>query len=129
MRASWLVVLASAGCLRQTEFHCQTSAQCGPNGTCIPPVGFCAFPDTSCGERFGPQAGAYANACVGAGPGIDAPPKLDAPAHDGLIAPPDAPPGAANPCPATSISPPSASANSYFFGGGCFAITRSLILS
>ena len=65
MRAWWIVLAINAGCLRSTEYHCETSAQCGPGGTCQTSVGFCSFADSQCGERFGPQAGPYANQCVG----------------------------------------------------------------
>jgi hypothetical protein len=75
----WIAIAASAGCLRQTEFHCTTDADCGVTGTCES-VGFCSFPDTSCGQRFGAAAGPYANQCVAGQVGIDA--GVDAPAQD-----------------------------------------------
>ena len=93
MRAAWLLLPSlsiaaaitasySAGCLRQTEFNCTTNEQCMPNGTCEA-VGFCSFPDSACGQRFGDSAGQYANQCVGEGPmgtdgGVDGPP-IDSP--------------------------------------------------
>jgi hypothetical protein len=85
MRATWLVLPAlalCAACLRQTEFKCATNDQCGPNGTCEG-VGYCSFPDSECGHRFGDSAGPYANKCVGAAgddAGIDAPTGTDGPA-------------------------------------------------
>ncbi len=97
MRAAWLLLPSlslsaslAAGCLRSTEFHCTTSEQCAPNGTCEA-VGYCGFPDSECGQRFGSSAGQYAGQCVDSGPmgadsGVDAPPT-------------DAPPSAN--CPAT----------------------------
>lgn len=89
MRATWLLLISlvsSAACLRQTEFRCATNDQCGPNGTCET-VGYCSFPDSECGRRFGDSAGTYANKCVGGTPGGDgsviidsAPPIIDGPA-------------------------------------------------
>ena len=67
MRATWIVIALTTGCLRQTEFRCETSDQCGTGGTCEQ-VGFCSFADPDCGRRFGPQAGTLANTCVG---GVD----------------------------------------------------------
>jgi hypothetical protein len=73
-----------AACLRQTEFHCTTNAQCNPGGVCqsTGSTGYCSFSDSACasGQRFGDSAGPYADQCVGeqsGGPdsgGIDAPP-------------------------------------------------------
>lgn len=82
MRAAWMLLPLTlcAACLRQTEFRCATSDQCGPGGTCEA-VGYCSFPGAEC-QRFGESAGPYANQCVGAqggDAGIDAPPG-DAPA-------------------------------------------------
>ncbi|HWO17546.1 MAG TPA: lectin-like protein [Kofleriaceae bacterium] len=85
----------TASCLRQTEFQCTTDTQCGPNGTCqsvSASVGYCSFPDSECGQRFGASAGQYANQCVGMQPGgdssvtidgrmIDAPPAARCPAN------------------------------------------------
>lgn len=73
MRALWLIVIAASGpaCLRQTEFRCATSADCG-TGRCEQPQGYCSFADGACnGFRFGEAAGPYANQCV-AGTGVDA---------------------------------------------------------
>ena len=65
MRACfYVVVLLSAGCLRATEYHCTSSDQCGTGGTCEA-SGYCSFADSSCGQRYGAQAGPYANQCVG----------------------------------------------------------------
>jgi hypothetical protein len=69
-----------AGCLRGTSFACASDVDCTGSvpGHCEP-VGFCSFPDGSCGaggSRFGDLSGDYAGKCVGEiGPdgGIDAP--------------------------------------------------------
>jgi hypothetical protein len=91
MRAAWLLLpflatslATSAACLRQTEFRCSTNEQCTPNGTCQTSVGYCSFPDSACGQRFGDSAGPYAGQCVGgmqpgAEAGIDAPGTIDGP--------------------------------------------------
>jgi len=81
MRAWWIVIAMMAGCLRQTEFRCETSSQCGTNGTCQMSIGYCSFPDAVCGQRFGPQAGMYANKCVGETPIVDA--GVDTPSMPG----------------------------------------------
>lgn len=94
MRAAWLLALSlslavglaatlPAGCLKQTEFRCATNEQCTPNGTCEA-VGYCSFPDSACGQRFGDSAGPYANQCVDNNPvgsdgGVDGSPMIDAP--------------------------------------------------
>jgi hypothetical protein len=86
-----LVIIANAACLRSTEFKCESNAQCGASGTCELGVGFCSFPDSQCGQRFGDSAGPYANQCVGGG--VDG--GADAPVgHDGPTS--DAPPGDAS---------------------------------
>ncbi len=61
----WIIflVLPVAGCLRNTWFTCTMDSQCGTNGACES-NGYCSFPDSTCGRRFGPQAGVYANQCV-----------------------------------------------------------------
>jgi len=68
MRA-WMIVLLLpvAGCLRNTSYTCTSTSQCGTDGQCdtVGGVGYCSFPDATCGRRFGPQAGTYANQCVG----------------------------------------------------------------
>lgn len=60
-----------AGCLRATEYKCTTSDQCGAGGTCQA-SGYCSFADSSCGQRYGAEAGPYANQCVGTSGGLDA---------------------------------------------------------
>jgi len=59
MRACVLLCLL-AGCLRTTEYRCSSSGQCGTGGTCES-TGYCSFADTSCGQRYGNEAGPYAN--------------------------------------------------------------------
>jgi hypothetical protein len=81
----WLVV-ACTGCLRSTAYKCETSDQCGTGGVCEA-TQYCSFADPDCGRRYGAQAGAYANQCVGgsgidSGIGIDAANGSDAPAID-----------------------------------------------
>lgn len=83
------VYAASTGCLRSTQYQCNTSAQCtsdGVQGRCET-GGLCSFPDSRCesGYRFGELAGAQSNQCVGAVV-VDAAVPIDAP--------PDAPPDA-----------------------------------
>lgn len=67
--------LAATSCLRDTSFHCATSAECGAGGTCEPGVGYCSVADATCasGARFGSSAGSYANQCVGDDNPADAP--------------------------------------------------------
>jgi hypothetical protein len=72
MRSAWLVLAFASGCLRSTEFHCETSDQCGAGGTCQTSVGYCSFSDPQCGQRFGPQAGMLAGTCVTPEQAIDA---------------------------------------------------------
>ncbi|MBS1121169.1 MAG: macrophage mannose receptor 1-like [Deltaproteobacteria bacterium] len=72
-----------AGCLRQTEFRCDTNADCGAAGQCEA-IGFCSVADSSCAgsmQRFGDSAGGgLANSCVpGGGGGPDASVEIDAP--------------------------------------------------
>lgn len=66
-----LGMLASAGCLRQTAFHCDVDSECG-TGTCEV-VGYCSFADPRCpdGRRYGDLSGPEAGKCVG-GSDIDA---------------------------------------------------------
>ena len=66
MRAALAIVaaLGLAGCLRSTEFQCETSSQCGAQGVCES-TKFCSFPDDQCGRRYAPSAGSLANQCVG----------------------------------------------------------------
>lgn len=65
---------SSVACLRTTEFHCTTSADCGAGGTCQTAVGFCSVSDNECpsAQRYGDSAGSYAGQCVGGGPLTDA---------------------------------------------------------
>jgi hypothetical protein len=81
-----LLAFVLGGCLRSTEFKCQTSAQCGTDGVCES-TGYCSLPDDQCGRRYSSSAGSLANQCVGSAMGdagvdagdIDAP--IDAPPH------------------------------------------------
>ena len=64
----WLVLVAvTTGCLRDTEFRCMSSSQCGTNGTCEV-NGFCSVPDPNCvgGRHYTEFSGALSNRCVGA---------------------------------------------------------------
>jgi hypothetical protein len=96
----WLlgIALLSSGCLRKTEFHCDTSAQCGGDGVCETSVGYCAFPNGECpgGFRYDSSAGALANKCVGEviPPGEDAGPDTpgDVPTDTPIDVPIDMPP-------------------------------------
>lgn len=64
----FLSLLASAACLRKTEYHCTSSAQCDgmPGGYCEATT-YCSFTDTACpsGRRYGEFGGELANTCVG----------------------------------------------------------------
>jgi hypothetical protein len=74
MRGVLLLAIALAGCLRSTEFKCQTSDQCGASGVCET-TGYCSLPDDTCGRRYSSSAGPLANQCVGGGDndaGVDA---------------------------------------------------------
>jgi hypothetical protein len=67
MRA-WLfiAVVASAGCLRKTEYKCTDTTQCGAGGQCED-TGYCSFVDTSCdsGRKYGEFSGStYSGVCV-----------------------------------------------------------------
>jgi hypothetical protein len=86
-----VLLLAPAGCLRATEYRCTSSDQCGAGGTCQA-SGYCSFADSSCGQRYGAQAGPYANQCVGSSDGPDA-------GTDGM-----ATTDAANHCPSTFVT-------------------------
>ncbi len=70
MRA-WILLAALSACLRNPSYKCTASAQCGASGACELAVGYCSFPDSTCGRRFDDSAGDLSNTCVGAGP-IDA---------------------------------------------------------
>lgn len=101
-----LSLALNASCLRQTEFQCTSNAQCGTTGMCQlvgASVGYCSFPDSECGQRFGESAGPYANQCVGMqGSGDDGGVTIDA----RMI---DAPPMAM--CPANFVALPNDAAN------------------
>jgi lectin-like protein len=79
-----LGAVASAGCLRSTQFKCAQDADCGATGVCEA-VGFCSFPSNSCpgsGRSFGDSAGqGLSNTCVPGNnpPGVDAGVTIDAP--------------------------------------------------
>ena len=67
MKAAVLLVAALAGgCLRDTEFHCTSDAQCGTDGQCESASGYCSVPDTNCvyGRRYAAFSGALTNRCV-----------------------------------------------------------------
>jgi hypothetical protein len=63
-----LFVLASAGCLRSTEFQCAGDSACGASGRCEI-TGFCSFADTECasGRRYDPSAGTLGGTCTSDG--------------------------------------------------------------
>jgi hypothetical protein len=107
MRAAWLMLPSlafGAGCLRQTEFHCQTNEQCGANGTCQTAVGgYCSFPDSQCGQRYGDSAGSLAGQCVGGQTGSDG--GVDTPMPDTPMVG----------CPADFILPTGAPAGSHVY--------------
>ena len=62
-----MLVAASAGCLRTTEFKCQTSADCSSGGAVCETTGYCSFTDGDCagGRRYGDYSGAYSGKCIG----------------------------------------------------------------
>src|SRR5256885_344564 len=78
-----VVLAASAGCLRATEFRCAHDAECGSNGVCEP-IGYCSVPDPHCdtGRSYSESAGqGLSSTCVPSaprapdpGPGPGAPP-------------------------------------------------------
>ncbi len=90
MKRRILLLAVTTACLRQTEYHCTSDAECGPQGVCEPSVMFCSFPDATCGRKFGDSAGSYANQCVAGTVGVDAavdvPVSIDA-GIDGLGCP------------------------------------------
>lgn len=65
--AAVLVGGSAAGCLRSTEFHCTSSADCSASGAVCEANGFCSFIDTKCagGRRYGDLSGPVAGQCVG----------------------------------------------------------------
>ena len=70
-----LVLVALAGCLRDTEFHCTTNTQCGTDGRCEA-NGYCSVPDRNCasGFEYAAFSGGLTNHCVTPrDAGIDAP--------------------------------------------------------
>jgi hypothetical protein len=98
MRALLFAGLLASGCLRQTQFHCETDDNCGPGGRCQA-SNFCSFFDASCSgsqQRFGDSAGALANACVDAQGGVDA--GVDS-AHDSSMMIDARPDTSGDPCP------------------------------
>jgi hypothetical protein len=102
-----LPLALNASCLRQTEFNCATNAQCGPSGTCQlvgASVGYCSFPDSECGQRFGESAGPYANQCVGMQGGGDGSITIDARMIDGAPV---------SGCPASYTALPNAPTNTH----------------
>ncbi len=92
-----IIALLGTACLRTTEFHCFTNAECGASGVCVP-SGLCSLADASCssGLRFSDTAGSRANQCVDGNGGVDA--RVDAPgAIDSSVdAPPAGCPGGYN---------------------------------
>jgi hypothetical protein len=81
-----LTILACAGCLRQTAYHCSSDADCvraGSPGHCEVGYSFCSFDDSSCtsGRKFGDLSDKYSQTCVGDLPLVDA--GLDGPRSDG----------------------------------------------
>lgn len=108
-----LLVAASlvslTGCLRKTEFKCQTSDQCSTGGICEMTTGYCSFADSDCadGRRYGGLSGDLAGQCVGGGSGSGSD-VVDA-GIDGMVI--DAPPG--NVCPASYATLPGAGTHVY----------------
>jgi len=62
----FVAMATSAGCLKSTNFQCDTSAQCGAGGQCEGD-GFCSFPSSSCasGRAYGDNSGPNSGECVG----------------------------------------------------------------
>ena len=69
MRALWIIALLSSGCIKSSDFHCDSNADCGSTGRCeLATGGFCSFPDSSCtvsGYKYGDNSGPNSNKCVG----------------------------------------------------------------
>lgn len=63
-----VVVFASTGCLRNTEFQCASDTACGASGQCEA-TGFCSFADGACtsGRRYDSSAGPLAGQCTSGG--------------------------------------------------------------
>lgn len=60
-------VMASAGCLRTTEFKCAQDSDCSATDAVCEPTGYCSFADPACGmgRRYGDFSGSYSKQCVG----------------------------------------------------------------
>ncbi len=99
-------VASLAGCLRKTEFKCQTSDQCSTGGVCEMTTGYCSFADAECpdGRRYGGLSGDLAGECVGGGGGSGV---VDAGIDGTLI---DGAPGG---CPSNYAALPSAGTHVY----------------
>ena len=63
----FLILIANVGCLRSTEFKCQTADQCSATDGACETNGYCSFPDSMCssGRRYGEFSGSLSNKCVG----------------------------------------------------------------
>jgi hypothetical protein len=61
------MIVASAGCLRQTEFKCAQDGDCSTTGAVCEGTGYCSFTDPDCasGRRYGDFSGSYSKQCVG----------------------------------------------------------------
>jgi hypothetical protein len=87
MRAVLFIpLIASAGCLRKTEYKCTDTTQCGAGGQCED-TGFCSFADGDCasGRKYGEFSGStYSGECVGGTSGqLDG--GTDGPMTDGMM--------------------------------------------
>jgi hypothetical protein len=121
MRALLLIVaLASAGCLRTTEFHCSVDSDCGANGACEG-TGYCSFVDMDCasGRRYGDFSSTYSNKCVGDSGLVDG--GVDT-MSDGMTS---------SNCPATYATLPNAGSHVYKLtsGSGIWATQRDRCMS
>jgi hypothetical protein len=78
MRIVLLCVIASAGCLRQTEYRCSDDTSCGTGGQCET-NGYCSVGDPECssGRRYHVTAGALGGSCVEGSVMVDAAPTID----------------------------------------------------
>lgn len=67
-----VLALALTGCLRQTQFQCETDTACGTGGACES-TGFCSFVDKNCdsGRRYADSAGPNSGQCTGGGSNLD----------------------------------------------------------
>lgn len=96
-RCLFIAVLSlSAGCLRKTEFKCQTNDQCSTGGVCETTTGYCSFADMDCpdGRRYGDLSGDLSGQCVGGGSVADG----------GVVDTPPVKMDAASGCPATGYA-------------------------